>query len=524
MGEHNRQGNNFKQDTHDALTSIKASSAGIYVFLMLVAFVFYSPERYVYIGNHKIAFFEKTTGLFLVVSLILLIVSLVKQIISKEKIRFSLSYTEIALLIYGAWNLISFAFSSYKKGAVFGYGGWHTGLYMQLSLIAVFFAVRRWSDKKELFLKLAASVLIIECAMVIIQRLGFDPFGYYKGMGFMDWNRRNLLGTIGNTNWLMGYEITVIPVLIWLYISAKEVFDRIVWGVGCFITVSAVFLQDAGSGIVAMSVILLFLFAVYIKDAEKLARILEIVCMIFLFWSILSVFHVKLIEPEEKDTSQYYTYLWLVPVVILGLAIGFLYFYMKKKGKKMPKNFVDIVRAGMVTGIMFAVGLFFAIQFSDGLWAALGSKSSLRLSDASGSFRILLWKQTIRHYIFDSGIKDFLFGVGPDSFGYWYETKHIVIPQVGGPFIDAIYTNAHNDFLTTVVNLGIPGAVIFFAVFLSMAAKQDNDKEWAMACIITVIAYVINNVFSFQQVCSTPVFFVIMALLLTPKNKTLQKQ
>lgn len=522
MGEHNRQGNNFKQDTHDALTSIKASSAGIYVFLMLVAFVFFSPERYVYIGNYKIAFFEKTTGLFLVVSLILLIVSLVKQIASKEKIKFAFSYTEIALLIYGAWNLISFAFSSYKKGALFGYGGWHTGLFMQLSLIAVFFAVSRWSYKKEFFLKFAASVLMIECAMVIIQRLGFDPFGYYKGMGFMDWNRRNLLGTIGNSNWLMGYEITVIPVLIWLYLTVKEIFDRIVWGIGCFITVSAVFLQDAGSGIVALGVILLFLFGVYVKDAEKLARILEIVCMIFLFWSILSIFHVKLIEPEEKDTSQYYTYLWLVPVVVLGLAIGFLYFYMKKKGKKMPKTFVNIVRAGLITGIVFAIVGVIAVQFSDGLWAALGSKSSLRLSDASGSFRILLWKQTIRHYIFDSGIKDFIFGVGPDSFGYWYETKNIVIPQVGGPFIDAIYTNAHNDFLTTMVNLGIPGAVIFFAVFLSMAAGRDSDKEWAMAAIITVMGYFINNVFSFQQVCSTPVFFVIMALLLT-KNKTGQK-
>ena len=84
---------------------------------------------------------------------------------------------------------------------------------MQLALIVVFFAVGRWNNKTDRLIKASAIVLIIECLMVVLQRFGFDPFGFYTEMGFMDWNRRNLLGTMGNTNWLMGYEIIIIPIL-----------------------------------------------------------------------------------------------------------------------------------------------------------------------------------------------------------------------------------------------------------------------------------------------------------------------
>lgn len=512
----------------DTLTQIKAWTVGIYSFLMLAVFVLYAPKKYILIGNHKISFFEKVTGSFLVVALILFIISLIKSIRQKEKFKLNLSLPEIALLIYGAWNFISFAFSPYKRTALFGYGGWRTGLYMQLALIVVFFAVGRWKSKTDRLIKASAIVLIIECLMIVLQRFGFDPFGFYTEMGFMDWNRRNLLGTMGNTNWLMGYEIIIIPILLWLYLEAKELLERILWGIGNFIMISALFLQDSASGIVAFGVILLFLIWVYVKDGNKLARILEIITMIFLFWSFLSILRIPLIEPEEKDTTRYYTLLWLIPALLLGIIIVALYLYIKKKGTTLPKAFAYTIRICMISGIVLGFALIVAMQFSDKLWQAFGSIGALRITDNSGSFRILLWKQCLKHYLYDSGIKEFLFGVGPDAFGRWYKTKNIVIPAVGGPFMNSVYTNAHNDLLTTVVNLGIPGVLIYIGVFISMtvtAVKSFSVKEnkvWAVTSLLIIIGYVANNMFSFQTICSTPVFFIIIALLL-PSKKTSEK-
>lgn len=523
MSKNKRQTKKAK-NSRDTLTLIKARVVGIYSFLMLVVFVLYAPRKYRYIGNHKIGFFEKVTGAFLVVALILLTVSLIKSILKKEKIKLALTLPEKTLLLYGAWNLISFMFSYHKRTALFGYNGWHTGLFMQLALIAVFFAVGRWKSKTDILIKASAVVLIIECLMVVLQRFGFDPFGFYAEMGFMDWNRRNLLGTMGNTNWLMGYEIIIIPVLLMLYLNAKELSKRILWGIGNFIMLSALFLQGSASGIVAFGIILLFLIWVYIKDADKLAGILEITDMIFLFWSFLSIFRIPLIEPEEKDTTRFYTLLWLIPLFLLGIIIAMLHLYIKKKGTSLPKGFAYTMRICMISGIVLGFMLIVAMQFSDKLWQAFGSIGALRITDNSGSFRILLWKQCLKHYLLDSGKREFLFGVGPDAFGCWYKTKNIVIPQVGGPFMDAVYTNAHNDLLTAVVNLGIPGVLVYIGVFISMAVTAvksfsvKENKVWAMTPLLIIIGYVANNIFSFQTVCSTPIFFIIIALLLSSEK------
>ena len=519
--KHKKKNTKKSQDT---LGLIKAWAVGIYCFLMLCVFVLYAPKKYVYIGNNKISFFEKVTGVFLVVALILFIVSLIKSILLKEKIKFSLTFPEVILLIYGAWNLISFAFSDYKRTALFGYDGWHTGLFLQIAIIAVYFTIGRWKNKYKWLIRASAIVLIIECLMVVLQRFGFDPFGFYSQMGFMDWNRRNLLGTMGNTNWLMGYEIIIIPILLWLYFEAKELWEKILWGIGNFLMISAIFLQGSASGIVSFGVILLFLIFVYVKDGNKLARILEIVNMIFLFWSFLSIFRIPLLEPEEKDTTRFYTLLWIIPAVLLGSIIAMLYLYIKKKGTTLPKSFAYTIRIIMISGIVLGFMLLFAIQFSDKLWQVFGSVGALRITDNSGSFRILLWKQCLKHFLLDSSIKEFLFGVGPDSFGCWYKTKNIVIPQVGGPFIDAVYTNAHNDLLTAAINLGIPGVIIYIGLFISMAVtavKSFSIKDktlWTMPALLIIIGYVVNNMFSFQTVCSTPVFFIIIALLLTSKK------
>ena len=520
MSKNNKQKKKNLKTASDPLDRIKAWAVSVYVFLMLVVFVLFAPGKYFYIGNFKIAFFEIITGAFLFASLVLLIVSIIKTTGQKQKIKIKLTLFEIILLIYGTWNLISFAFSSYKKDAFFGYYGWHTGLYMQLSLIAVFFVVGRWKGKVDWLIRASSIILVVESFMVVLQRLGFDPFGFYIGMGFMDWNRRNLLGTIGNTNWLIGYEIIIIPILVWLYLETKEVWKRILWEIGNFMVISAVFLQDSSSGIVALGVILLVLIWIYAKDAKKLSRILEIVCMIFLFWSILSIFRIQLIEPEEKDTSRYYTLLWIIPVILLGIIITALYLYMKKRGSLLPKAFAYAIRIGIVSCILLGIALIISIQFSDKLWRAFGSVDAIRITDMSGSFRVLLWKQCLKHYLFESGIKEFLLGVGPDSFGYWYETKNIVIPVVGGPFMDSIFTNAHNDIITTMVNIGIPGLAIYLCVFLTMAGVtiksiyKKTENTWAIPALMVIIGYVVNNFFSFQTVCSTPIFFIVMSLML----------
>ena len=525
MSKHNKQKRKEEKVLKETMTIVKEWWVNLYLFLMFVVFVFYAPDKYGYIGNNKIAFFEKVTAVFLFIFISFEIITFINKIIKKEKISFKTTLIDKAMILWGLWIVVSFFFSSYKKDSLFGYDGWRMGLYAQLAMILSFFAVKKYVQKTEKILYLAVAALVAESFMVVVQRLGFEPLGFYENMGIMDWNRRNLLGTMGNINWLMGYQICVIPVIIWFYVSVKETYKRVIFAIGTFIVIAAVFLQGSSSGLVGVAGIIYVLFLIYAKDAGKIARILEIVFGMCAFWLIFSIFNVPLLEPEEMDTTRVYSLLWLIPTVVLAPAILGIYFYINKSQKEtIPKSISTLIRAGLISVSVIGIGLFTAIQFSDSLWLLLGAKESLRINDLSGSGRILLWRKCLEYYFSDSSIKEFIFGFGPDCFGYWYQTKDIVIPVEGGPFAGAVFTNGHNDLLTALVNYGFTGLIIYASTFVAMLITffkrgKNNGFNWSLLGIILLVGYLLNNMFSFQQVCATPIFYLVAALVIHESQK-----
>ena len=109
--------------------------------------------------------------------------------------------------------LVSFLCSENKLNALWGDFDWDMGLFSQLVFVGAYFlASRGLSDRtfvkgiafKRLLIYGALITYTAVCVLELVQRLGFDPFGWYADFGFYDWNRRNLLSTIGNINWLWG--------------------------------------------------------------------------------------------------------------------------------------------------------------------------------------------------------------------------------------------------------------------------------------------------------------------------------
>ena len=66
MKNNTKHKNNTKQ-SNEPLAFIKSGVVGLYIIFMLAVFVLYAPEKYFFIGNHKIAFFENVTGAFLII-------------------------------------------------------------------------------------------------------------------------------------------------------------------------------------------------------------------------------------------------------------------------------------------------------------------------------------------------------------------------------------------------------------------------------------------------------------------------
>ena len=99
----------------DALTSVKGRLASVYLLMMFVVFVLYAPEKYGMLANNKLLFYRNVTIVFYVLSLLLIIVSLIQRNKETNKKSFSINPVDVAMLLYGGINLISFLLSDYKR-------------------------------------------------------------------------------------------------------------------------------------------------------------------------------------------------------------------------------------------------------------------------------------------------------------------------------------------------------------------------------------------------------------------------
>ena len=75
-------------------------------------------------------------------------------------------------------------------------------------------------------------------------------------------------------------------------------------------------------------------------------------------------------------------------------------------------------------------------------------------------------------------------------------------------FEGSVFTNAHNEWLTTLVNMGLLGVAAYAAVFIT--ALQTYRKNFL--AVLLLLTYGIHSLISFQQVLNAPLFFLILGL------------
>jgi O-antigen ligase len=99
-----------------------------------------------------------------------------------------------------------------------------------------------------------------------------------------------------------------------------------------------------------------------------------------------------------------------------------------------------------------------------------------------------------------------------------------LLAMVKEAFATRRLTNAHNEWLTLLVNTGLLGAVSFAGMmvsaiwrYLGVTARCDvKDKvkyvTIVMACGFCLLAYTVNNMISFQQTMSLATISVVLGV------------
>lgn len=509
----------------------------LYMVLLIAVMPFYSTEGFARIGTDKAVFFTKTAvylgGIAAFAAACYGIVWVVRCFQGKAAQRLLLSVTDVFAGLYGICLVISYACSDYKESVLWGASGWYMGLWTQLLLIGSYFLISRFGRLHKWLFYLMLPVSGIVFALGILNRFGIFPID-------MQLEHVQFISTVGNINWYCGYLVTVFfgGVFLWWLEGGRSVKDRIskkrdggteksrsrylfltlyvAVGFGTLVT------QGSSSGLFTLTVMSLVFFFLSAKKEELMLQFWRL--MILLWCVCLVVFGIRLLFPESltyRDTvGDIFTYS-VFPMIMITMSVG-TYFLLKriiaKKGypEKGFRILAWIGIGGALGAGILLVALITINTLHPGSLGKLSEIPFLTFSPLWGSRRGSTWRAGVMCFL-EQDFLHKLVGVGPDGMSaFLYQNgSEELLSLVREAFGNATLTNAHNEWLTVLVNTGLLGLICYVGMIVSAVVrymKSRNGNAIAGAAGFCLLAYTVNNMFSFQQAMNVSAMFFILGI------------
>lgn len=503
-----------------------------YMFLILAVLPFYNQEGYAHIGTDKSYFFRQCSlkSAFVILPLLVLYFTASGIVFAQEKQRHPLdikkwlkehfSVTDWCALAFGITVVVSYACSAYKDEALIGTAGWYMGTGPQLALVASYFLISRsWRLER----RLALCVLPVSATVFLLGILNmFDIYPIAmnaKTIGF--------ISTIGNINWYCGYLTTVFfggLVLFW-QMGAKQWKLRIPLAAYVFLGFTSLVTQDSSSGLLTLVIILLVLFYLSAEDGMRMqafwesALLLSAGCLIC--WIVQLTGMRKIVRAGTE-----FAFLHSSPFAALMTCVSlFALLYVtsaNRKGKYPAAIFRKLAKT-LVYGGIGALALFAVLLTANTLsggqisqMLGLPANNILMFSARWGSSRGATWGIAWGcFWQFDFVHK--LIGAGPDCMSaFLYQGASEELRQwTLGIFGNSRLTNAHNEWLTILVNEGLLGLVSFAGMMCSAILRFLKERKISIvagACGFCALAYTVNNIFSFQQSMNITTLFILLGI------------
>lgn len=498
-----------KQQEQNAKETVSMLVYG-YLVILFAGLPLYMQNKLVMIGNAKYLFFRNTT---LVLGAFVVLAVLWQRLRGEQKNKRTWKKTDGFMLLYLASAILSYGISPCREDAFLGYPGWYMGLVTQVMLVGIYFAVSRYYDGSRSIWWIAGITAGIVTLIGLLNRLDIDVLGTFRGMENGEWNRTQLLSTIGNNNWYAGYiSVTAGISLAAAFTGKRQV--RALGMLGSFLFFASAITSNSTTAILAACGLSLLLLLFSLRKRSLLLRALEILMLlpisVFMVRVFLLLHLTGLVLAGDVEKRLFFTPVWYG---VFGVELaGYLLLLWRKRQKRsdrLESGQIFRIVAGL-TAVVVSVALLLGCLLVAGYLPGSEKLSEI----ASG--RLALWKVTLVTYG-KEGLLFQIFGMGPDSFYYTlYQWGSDAMDWINRGLLDNnIYSNAHNEWLTLLVQQGMIGVIaycgIFFTAFRTLRSSAIRDPR-ALAVCLGLTGYLICSLFTFQHVLSTPFAFALLGM------------
>ena len=290
------------------------------------------------------------------------------------------------------------------------------------------------------------------------------------GLFQTDWIKQNTLdirnkkfyamGFVGNSMFYGSLLSICYPIMLGIFIKEKNKILNIVYGVLLLLFTFGILISGSMAVLLATAIIFGFAFIKYVISKIKTTSKKNIDEIIKIFLSI-AIFIICIFIVKGKS------------------------FYLKNDIKEMTQQMSQTIKTG-------------------------------KMEDNFGTNRIYIWKNTIEkikeHFWFGVGIDNFV-NAFPDPLFEKKENGQILIIE-----------KAHNEYLQIMLCEGFFTGMYYLIFMITVGLKniKTNDKIY-YALLLGFTCYSIQAFFGISTTRVTPIFFIIVGLLMGSENKLLKK-
>lgn len=486
-----------------------------YYAAMVLIYPLYYTDGYRSIGNDKFFLFRNMTLSVLAVLCTVRSIGFAAELhqgqLSALKLLAGMSVTDWFVYGYFIMVLLSYLVTPYQEFAVWGAEGWYMGMITQLMLVMIYYFFSRyffWDSRFLIPWCIGAAAVFV---LGILNRYSIYPLE-------MGARQPTFISTLGNINWYSGYFSVACPVGVMMFRSSRTLAGKLLLGSFCSIVFLTGATQGSSSGILALLALFYLLMLLSFRSNQD-AKTFLLLCMVFGlscqvgrlmrylpgFWCSYESFAGSALTDSGGT---------LAAAAAAAVLLVLLTAAEKKAGFRV-ENFCSIRRIAAILPVFLLV-IFLLLAcgntFLPGGLPFLREKAWFVLDGEWGNGRGAAWYAGAQAFA-SMDLRHKLSGIGSDCFvQYCYEIPEIA-ERLWETFANERLTNAHNEWLTMLVSVGIPGMICYAGIFISAFARLiRSTQRCACVCAAAVFVYTIHNMVSFQQVLSTPFVFILLGM------------
>ena len=490
----------------------------LYLLLMAVFFPFFLIWGYRNAGTDKAMLF-RFLGLGLLISV--LPCACAWWICQMKKLGWEGFFREVPdsdwlVAAYLIITTVSYFCSQNQEEAFWGAKGWYIGFMTQIIYVASYFFISRFLRGEKLLIPLFAAGSGVSFLLGLLNRFSIYPLT-------LEGATPSFIATLGNINWYCGYWSVFFPLAAGLFygLRGKGRLLRLCGGAFLSVCTAAGAVQGSDSAMLVFATVVIVLFCISCKDYNARKSFYETLIVIAGSCQVLRVMRILFpyamnydSAPAELLTKGNAT----LYVLIAALLLWGVFYQIEKKNIKIQK-FMEMERVTVLVSLclVFAVFLILLVQNTTkpGSIGPLSDKGIFTFNERWGSSRGVTWTAGLRVFE-DQTFWKKLIGLGPDSFAYGvYKEGSTAVQMVTDAFGGSRLTNAHNEWITVLVNTGILGLLSCMGFFFAKTVRFIKDRQVSplvLACGLALAGYMSHNLFSFQQVLNGPFVFIMMGI------------